>query len=757
MPNDSGSQLINPVVSAMPVRDAEFSLSDVLHVLRAGWKTILTTGLIFLVVCGLYVSLVAPTYEANGIVQVEENAKNGSMSSISDISSLLLGSPVETEAEIQLLQSRLVLDQVIDEMNLLVVAVPKHFPIIGGAIARAYEKHKENSAPRSPLLGLTAFAWGGEAINVKIFEVPSEWVSAENFGNKNFEIFATGDGFLLVDPDGNNIGEGHVGVEANFNTSAGGLKILVSELRARPGTRFTMRRMAREDVLKNLMDHLTIAEQGKQSGVIGINFTGRSPTFVKEVVNNVEGAYLKQNIERRSQDAKASLDFLEQQLPELKSKVDSAQAKLNVYQVKHGSVDVTAETQLALQQTVDLETQRLQLIQQRDEALQRFTVKHPVILALNQQIATIVSAQQKLQDKEEMLPKTQQEVFSYMRDLDVATQLYTQLLNTIQELQVAKAGTIGNVRIVDYALQPISPSQPKVPLFLGLSIFLGCSTGALLNLVRKAMMRGVNDAAEVEQRLGITTYAAIPFVQEQRRISKSIQRGDSGMHILAAIDNSNPAIEAIRSLRTSLHFALMDAPNNVIMLTGPAPNMGKSFLSVNLGAVLAMSGKRAVVVDADLRRGQLNKYIGVANVPGLADYVAGDADKEAVIKKTGIEGLAMVCRGTTPPNPAELLLHERFDQLIGFLSTEFDYVIVDAPPVLVVTDPAIIGRLAGTTLMVLKAAEHPMREIEETVRRLVNSGIKVRGALFNQVGFGSGSYGYGNYGYGYKYYRYERR
>jgi len=751
MPNDSGMQLVDRTVPAMiSVQDSEINVNDLLQLMRAGWKTIAATAFGFLVAAGLYVLLVPPTFKVDGVVQVEENDKSGSMSSLSDISSLLLGSPVETEAEIQLLQSRLVLDQVIDKMNLLVETQPRHFPLVGGAIARAFEQHDDPAAIAPALLGLTSFAWGGEFINVDTFEVPAKWV------DKKFKLISEADGYSLFDPDDKFIGTAHLGSVASFHVAEGEVRISVQELRARPGTKFKLRRRPREDVLKDLTEHLDVAEQGKQSGVIGIDFNGPTPDFVTQVVNDIEAAYLKQNVERRSQDAQASLEFLQQQLPDLKAKVDSAQAQLNVYQVKHGSVDVTSETQLVLQQSVDLETQRLQLLQQKQEALQRFTPKHPVILALDHQIETVVAAQRASEGKEAKLPKTQQDVFSYMRDLDVATQLYTQLLNTIQELQVAKAGTVGNVRIVDYALKPFRPSWPKIPEVLVISTFLGLFLGAVWTLVRRAMLRGIDDPAEVEQRLGLTTYATIPYVQEQRRVWKAIQRGEVGKHILAAIDSGNPAIEAIRSLRTSLHFALMEAPNNVIMLTGPVPNLGKSFLSINLGAVLAASGKRVVVVDADLRRGQLHRYIETDSAPGLADYIAGGADEQSVRKTTGVEGLTVVCHGTIPPNPAELLLHERFRELINSLSKEFDYVIVDAPPILLVTDPAIVGRVAGTTLIVLKSAEHSMREIEETVRRLANSGVKVRGVLFNQVGARAGSYGYGKYGFDYTYYRYDK-
>jgi tyrosine-protein kinase Etk/Wzc len=210
-------------------------------------------------------------------------------------------------------------------------------------------------------------------------------------------------------------------------------------------------------------------------------------------------------------------------------------------------------------------------------------------------------------------------------------------------------------------------------------------------------------------------------------------------------------VEALRSLRTSLHFALLEARNNIIMFTGPTAGLGKSFISTNLGAVLAQGGKRVVVVDADLRRGLLCRYFGAAQTPGVSNYIAENAELKTVIKKSAVERLDFIPSGTRPPNPAEILMHERFANLLNTLSRSYDFVLVDTPPILPVTDAAIVGRLAGTTLLVLKSAEHPMRAVEEAVRRLRTAGVQVRGTIFNQVGKRVGSYGYGSYGYTYGY------
>jgi tyrosine-protein kinase Etk/Wzc len=426
---------------------------------------------------------------------------------------------------------------------------------------------------------------------------------------------------------------------------------------------------------------------------------------------------------------------------------------MNKFRLDNGSADLTKETELVLQQSVELETQRVALLQKREEVMRRFTPNHPVVQALDGQLRQIAGEQVGVSLRVKGLPDTQQELLSLARDMEVNSQLYTALLNSSQELQIAKAGTVGNVRVIDYALTPVSAAKPKKGMILVLGVVLGIFGGMAAVFIRQALRHGVRDPIVVEQHVGLPTYATIPFADEQRRMVRLLQRGNvQGAHrILAAANPSVPAVEALRSLRTSLHFALLEASNNVVMLTGPSPSVGKSFVAINLGAVLAMSGKRVVVVDADLRRGHLHEYFSAPRAPGVSDFIAG-GDLASIVRTSPVSNLHLIPTGTLPPNPAELLLHGRFSELINTLSQHYDHVLIDTPPVLAVTDAIIIGQLASCTLLVLKAGEHPLRAIEESARRLRQAGVQLRGTVFNQVGLSGSHYGYGyGYGYGYKY------
>jgi len=727
---------------------AEIDLAQLLAALWVGKWTVLAAVVATMILGVLYLVATRPVYQADGVVQVEQNEKGGMQASMGELASLF-GSPMETEAEIQILQSRMILTKVIDALNLQIKVEPRYFPLIGRFIAT---RRKDLDQPASPPWGLGGFAWGGEVIEVSQLDVSDDLVG------EPLLLIAKEEGrYDLLDPDGEVLLSGEVGTLA----SSGATIIFVREMEARPGTRFKLIRRSLADTLQDMRDSLSVSEQGKQSGVIGLTYESHSPELAAAVIRQIEDAYLRQNVERRSAEAQQSLEFLQQQLPSIRAKVDAAQARLNAYQLKQGSVNVTKETELVLQRTVELESKRLELLQQRQFALQRFTPQHPSVQALDAQIKSLEEEQDAIKKRSASLPETQQEVLSLMRDLDVNTQLYTTLLNSAQELQVAKAGTVGNVRIIDYPLIPNKKAKPKSALVLAACLFAGVVIGVAALFVRQMLLHGVSRPEEVESALGLHTYAAIPYAPLQKRLTSAVRQKQAGSHILALTDPGDVAIEALRSFRTSLQFALMEASNNIIMFTGPAPGLGKSFVSVNLGAVLAASGKKVVVIDADLRRGHLHKYIGQGASPGLSDYVAGNADLRSVLRETAANGLSLITNGTTPPNPAELLMNERFSGLLKKLSEDFDLVVIDTPPILPVTDAGIVGRLVGSVFMVLKEGEHPLRMVEESARRLTLAGVQIRGVVFNQVG-ARGSYGnygyYGAYGsYASKYASTERR
>ena len=431
--------------------------------------------------------------------------------------------------------------------------------------------------------------------------------------------------------------------------------------------------------------------------------------------------------------------------------METAEVALNTYRLEKGSIDLPLETQAILETIVSTEGHLNKLRQERDKVTQGFTPAHPMVIALDKQIERLNGELSQLNDQVRELPNTQQEVLRLVRDTEVNTVLYTSLLNTAQELRVVKAGTVGNVRIIDYAVTPQKPVKPKKSRILMLSLLFGAFAGVAMAFVKRALSGGVVDPELIEKHVNLPVYATIAHSKRQDRIYKKLKSKEAKSSILATDSPDDIAIECLRNLRTALHFGMLDAKNNCIMIAGPSPHVGKSFVSVNLAAVLADSDKKVLLIDGDIRRGHLHEYLGLKRDNGLSDFISGDIPIGDVLHQTTIPGLLFIPTGKLPPNPSELLLHQRFANCLSVLTPRFDHIIIDSAPILAVTDAMIIGQMAGATLMVLKAGQHPMREIEQSAKRLQQAGVNLRGLLINDISAQSQRYGAGKYSYQYSY------
>jgi len=733
------AQRMGMVPAAEPHAEAGIGVDAIARVLWFEKWVLITTLAAFLGFGTLYCMVAQPIYVADALVQVETDESSSLSSAISSEMAKItgVGSEAQVDAEMQLLKSRLVLGQVIDNRKMELKAEPSYFPIFGRALARR--------------------GWTGESapkvIEMQDLVVPKSLLGVE------FIVTKEENGFSLRE-DGSNdvILQGKVGQRAVASVPQGEIQIFLSVLEGKPGSKFEVKRVPWLQVISTLQQQVQVTEKGSDSGMLSVTAEATDPDAARDVVNQIVTIYQRQNVERKSAEAENQLKFVEEQLPRVRKQLAVAEAAVNDFRLKNGSVDLTKETELALSSSVDLESKRLDLEQQLAQLRTKFTGGHPVIQTIQQQLAQIAVAQKRISDDIKTLPSTQQELLQLSRDVQVNNGLYTSLLNSSQELQVVKAGTVGNVRIIDKAVAPILAARPQVGLVVALSILLGGFVGIVIILLRSAMNPGVNDPAEVEQALGLATFASIPFSASQTKLLIGLRRNrNTKAQLLAQCDPSDQAIESLRNLRASLHFAMLDAPNNIIMLTGPAPGLGKSFVSINLGYVLATTGKRVLVIDADMRRGRLHTYLGSDRGVGLSDYLTGKANLDAIAQRVGggETVLDLITTGKLPPNPAELLLTEQLGNLLAQAGKIYDYVIVDTPPILAVTDAAIVGRHAGCNLLLLKAAAHPIRIIQESCDRLSKAGVNLRGVLFNQVGAGrSARYGYYGYGYGYGYSNY---
>lgn len=717
---------MSPVISKTPSTpdSDELDLGRLMGELIDHRKLIIGITMLFTVLAIAYALFATPVYQADALIQVEQKQGNAILESLSQV---LPDAQPQSAPEIALLQSRMILGKTVEDLNLQAVVRQKYFPVFGRGWAR--------------LTGATP-----GTLSVSRLYLPRDDSDVPKITLKVIDK-----NHYLVEGDDVEI-KGVVGELLSDK----GISLLVNKIDAPAGTRFNIYYLSKLRAINDLLDAFSVNDQGKDTGILNLSLNGDNPDHIAAVLDSISRNYLDQNIARQAaQDAK-SLEFLDKQLPQVRKDLNTAEDALNAYRRQKDSVDLSLEAKSVLDQIVNVESQLNELTFREAEISQLYTKDHPTYKALLEKRQTLLKERDRLNKNVSAMPATQQEVARLSRDAESNRAIYMQLLNRQQELSIAKSSAIGNVRIIDTAVTEPKAVKPKKVLIVLVGLILGGIISIGLVFLRVFLRRGIDSPEQLEEH-GINVYASIPLSEWLSKKGKAGKRTSSktkkkgGEQSFLAIENSaDLAIEAIRSLRTSLHFAMMEAKNNVLMISGPSQSAGKTFISSNLAAVISQTNKKVLFIDADMRKGYAHKLFKTGTEHGLSDILSGKVRPENAIKRISSVEIDFISRGDIPPNPAELLMHVRFGALINWASEHYDLVIVDTPPILAVTDAAIIGRYVGTTLLVARFEMNTVKEVEVSIRRFEQSGVKVKGCILNSVVKKASSY----YGYGYSHYEY---
>ncbi len=720
--------------------DNEPELSSYLNVLFDNRWLIATIALAITLLGAAYAFMAKPVYEANMLIHVEEDSPKEAKNILGEMGSLFDVKTAAT-AEMELVRSRLVVSRAIDNLRLYIDARPKYFPVIGKWIAG---NNRQLSSPG--LLGMGGYVWGAEKIDVSTFNVPDSLL------NRDFVLTAEGDGqFRVTEKESNIVLKGTAGTLLNYETSKGPIELKIDQLAANPGAQFSLRRTSRLALIESVQKNLEVAEQGKQSGIIGVKLEGTDPQAVNSVLTEISKEYVRQNTSRKTEEADKSLAFLNKQLPELKTQLEAAEARYNQFRNQHGTIDLGEEAKLSLQQSSAAKAKRIELEQKKTELLTRFTVNHPIVMGVDAQLREINTELRTVTDHIKTLPTLEQEVVRLQRDVKVNTDLYTALANTAQQLKMITVAKMSNVRLVDAPMLPEKPVSPNRPKVIAIAFMLGLFLGVVVAFIKKALHGGIDDPVEIEKMLGVPVYATIPHSKMQKELFDQVSRKSPKLPLLARISSMDVAVEALRNFRTALQFSMSHSKNNIVLMTGPTAGMGKSFVSANLAAVMASTGKRVLLIDADFRNGHLHRYFDLGRQDGLVDAISGSKRLEQIIHREVIENVDFIATGTLPSNPSELLLRPNLGTLLSALSSLYDVVLIDGTPILAVSDTLIIGAHAGAIYILTRAGVTTPGEIAESIKRLSQAGLSAKGVLFNDLTLRPG-----RYGYGYKYGKYRQ-
>jgi len=716
--------------------ESEIDLREYIGIILDGWPWILALAIFGLLIATYFAWKTPPVYQATSLMRVEQSQNMAPQAFMEQQISGGSSAIKAVSAEAAVLRSRSVVGDAVDDLHLRVSAQPVYLPVLGEPIARYVTAAMRGSLDMPFLSG---YAWGNESANVTRIQLPDH-VQSASFGL----VAGKGDEYTLTDDDGNAILKGKVGVTTSGTLRGiGDIKIFVESINARPDTHFRVNYVPRAAAIGRLQSRLTIVEQPQGSGLLNLTYHGPSPRVAERQLDAIMSAYLQQNVEKQSEQAQRRLDFLKKQLPDLREERDVAEDKLRDYQTESGTLDLSTEAQAIFQRLTNIDQQMAQIELQRQELLQEYTQQAPQVIAAGEKRAGLQRQREELQAQLKTLPKAESRLLELRRDVEVNNQLYTQLLNTSQGLEITKAGITGVSHIVDSAYASNGKVAPQRGLWLVIGLLAGIVAAVLLVLTRALLRVTVDDPNEVESKYGLPVYATVPFSSSEMAMNR---RAD-GVNLLAVQKPDDPTIESIRSLRTSLQFAMIEGNTKYIAITGPTPACGKSFIAANTAALVAHAGARVLLIDSDLRRGQLFRTFGLEQGPGFSEVLSGDVDVESAIQKTDVDNLDVLTTGKRPPNPAELLISRHFEEMKTKLDKKYDYVLFDLPPVLNVTDANIVANHVAATFLVVRSEHSTGHEVDQAIRRMNRDEIKLTGAIFNGLKVNRRRYGYSKYGY----------
>jgi tyrosine-protein kinase Etk/Wzc len=700
---------------ASSAKKEETDLFDLLKDLAKNWHIMLPC-LILAGFIGLFVAMwIRPVYQVDALLQIENKNSKGMASAMMGGLGGLFASSSPAETEIELIKSRQVIGDAVEKMRLQYYATP----------VRKLDRllHKEGRMELNQL------------------EIPWDNLPEDEREKPWMAVATDSLTFDLYDHNKKKVMEGcHAGETYKFPYAGDSVIFSVTMMETKKGQRFELSKISRLDAIDAFKSVFDIKERGKKTGILEFSYQDIYPDRATKIVNEIANAYLRQNVERSNAEAQKTLEFLEKQLPDVKMQMDSAMLRFNNYRNRVGSVDINAETRLVLERRNKLQQDLLNLQQKKQDAIRLFQPEHPTIRTYEEQEAAIKRELAHNTSESKKLPATQQEVLKLNNEVDLTKIMYTTMLNNIQQLKLVSAGEVGTVRIIDYAEQVKKPTKPKKKIILCIALFLGFLLGAVLVSIKSKFSNGVRDANFIEKETGFSVYAKIP---------KGNPNGTKGTRPLAVVEPDDVAVESLRALRSSLEFSMDEGCRPIIGVSGLIPGVGKSFISVNLAALFAGLGKKVLLIDADLRKGRLHKEFGIKRGNGLSQLLMRNAELADVIHSTEVENLFVMPCGNVPSNPSELLGSKHYAELINNLEKDYDLIIIDTPPIMLVTDATLACRFASQLVMVIEYNKHSIDAIKDGMAQLLKGNSDAHASfVINKYEHSHSD------GYGYKYGKY---
>ncbi|MEX9909135.1 polysaccharide biosynthesis tyrosine autokinase [Providencia rettgeri] len=676
----------------------EIDLLALFKILKSSYLKIGFFTLFFIVIGAAYSFLATPIYQANATLQYDKMSQVSLLDQMSDVMPFANNNS-QADSEIEVIKSRMVLGKTVADLNLDIHTAPAGF----------FDR-----------------LWGDKAsVVISLYSLPEHLIGEPAI------LTYLGENRYALHIDNQTV-EGKVGELLKQDE----ISLLVSSINAEAGQEFTLSKDARYSTIENLRNTLTIAEVGKGTGIINLAIKGTDKAENVQILNSIIQNYVDQNTERKKEVTNNTLLFLDEYLPKVKTKLDNYENQLNAFRKKNESIDLSLEAKSALDSALQVEEKLNELTFKEVEIQQLYTRNHPAYQSLLDKRQQLLREKEKISKNIQKLPNTQQQIVRLTRDVESEQAIYNQLVAKQQELSVLNSGITADVRIIDSAESQPNAVAPKKSLILVLATILGFIVGCAYVIAREFFNNKIKGTEDIDA-LGVNVYATIPFSNYEKKL---IAAGNK--RPLALENPADTAVEAIRSLRTSVYFSVMNQGNNLVMSSSASPGVGKSFVTSNMAVVLANAGKKVLLIDTDLRKGRIHKAFGLSNKTGLSEYLAQQDITQPTIHHGVIENLDVICRGKNVTHSSELLMGERFKHLLDTVKGQYDIVVIDTAPILAITDSAIIGKYVGTSLLIAYYGVNTVKDIELSLKRFKQNDIEITGVILNGIDAKSDDYNY---------------
>ena len=489
----------------------------------------------------------------------------------------------------------------------------------------------------------------------------------------------------------------------------------------------------------------------RQTQLVKINFESYDRALTSRVANEMAKAYINSQMEARITLTQNAADWLSTRLGALKANLETSEKKLQDYREQNNLVEngnKTGVLGLSAEQLTQINQKVTQAKFKISEVSQRYGEKHPALVQAKLELSEAQRAFNEAKEASIELSRKEFRFQELQREVQTNRNLYDTFFTRIKQANDSLELQTANARIVDSAVTPSSPFKPRKALLVSVALVLSLMFGALLAFMLDYLDSTFKGAEDVEDKLGVSMLGMVPLVKQKKKEAAGL---------LFLDDNQKNYAEAMRTVRTSVVLSGIDKPHRTIMVTSSVPSEGKSTSAINLAVAIGQM-ERVLLIDADMRKPTIAKVLNLPpNSPGLSNLVAGTATLDDCILHMEDANIDVLTSGLIPPNPSELLSSHKFSELLRKFAQEYDRVIIDSPPTLLVSDALLMSKVVDAVVYVIRSDITTHQTVRTGVNRLLAVKAPIIGVILNKVnmkkaaqyyGAYSGYYAYGGYVYG---------